>query len=113
MSISEAGNLSAADGCIGTVETQHYAFAHPPNELKLECGKSLGPVTLAYETYGRLNADMSNAILVVHALSGDAHAAGFHKGENNPGWWEDMIGPGKAFDTNRYLVISSNVIGGC
>lgn len=113
MSISEAGNLSAEDGCIGVVETQYYTFAHSPDELKLECGKSLGPVTLAYETYGRLNADKSNAILVVHALSGDAHAAGVHKGENNPGWWEDMIGPGKAFDTDRYFVISSNVIGGC
>lgn len=113
MSISEAGNQTADDGCIGTVETQHYTFAQPPNELKLECGKSLGPVTLAYETYGRLNADKSNAILVVHALSGDAHAAGVRKGEDNPGWWEDMIGPGKAFDTNRYFVICSNVIGGC
>jgi homoserine O-acetyltransferase len=113
MSVSEAGNLSAEDGCIGTVETQYYTFAHPPNELKLECGKTLGPVTLAYETYGTLNADKSNAILVVHALSGDAHAAGLHKGEDNPGWWEDMIGPGKAFDTERYFVISSNVIGGC
>jgi homoserine O-acetyltransferase len=113
MSVSEAGNLSAEDGCIGTVETQYYTFAHPPNELKLECGKTLGPVTLAYETYGRLNAEKSNAILVCHALSGDAHAAGVHKGENNPGWWEDMIGPGKAFDTDRYFVISSNVIGGC
>lgn len=113
MSISEAGNQTADDGCIGTVETQHYTFAQPPNELKLECGKSLGPVTLAYETYGRLKADKSNAILVVHALSGDAHAAGVRKGEDNPGWWEDMIGPGKAFDTNRYFVICSNVIGGC
>ncbi len=81
--------------------------------LKLECGKTLGPVTLAYETYGTLNADKSNAILVCHALSGDAHAAGVHEGEDNPGWWEDMIGPGKAFDTNRYFVICSNVIGGC
>jgi homoserine O-acetyltransferase/O-succinyltransferase len=113
MSISEAGNQTADDGCIGVVETQYYTFAHPPNELKLECGKSLGPVTLAFETYGRLNADKSNAILVVHALSGDAHAAGVHRGENNPGWWEDMIGPGKAFDTDRYFIICSNVIGGC
>ncbi|OPY06111.1 MAG: Homoserine O-acetyltransferase [Syntrophaceae bacterium PtaU1.Bin231] len=113
MSVSVAGNQTADDGCIGVVETQYYTFAHPPNELKLECGKSLGPVTLAYETYGRLNADKSNAILVVHALSGDAHAAGVHKGENNPGWWDDMIGPGKAFDTDRYFVVCSNVIGGC
>jgi homoserine O-acetyltransferase len=113
MSVSEAKHLAAMDGCVGSVETQYYTFAHPPNELKLECGKSLGPVTLAYETYGRLNADKSNAILVCHALSGDAHAAGLHEGEDNPGWWEDMIGPGKAFDTERYFVICSNVIGGC
>jgi homoserine O-acetyltransferase len=113
MSISEAQKLITDSGSVGIVETQYYNFAQPPNELKLECGKSLGPITLAYETYGTLNADKSNAILVVHALSGDAHAAGVHKGENNPGWWEDMIGPGKAFDTDRYFVISSNVIGGC
>jgi homoserine O-acetyltransferase len=113
MSVSVAGNQTTEDGCIGVVETQYYTFAHPPYELKLECGKTLGPVTLAYETYGTLNADKSNAILVCHALSGDAHAAGVHEGEDNPGWWEDMIGPGKAFDTDRYFVISSNVIGGC
>ena len=113
MSISEARNQTAEDGCIGVVETQYYTFAHPPDELKLECGKTLGPVTLAYETYGRLNAEKSNAILIVHALSGDAHAAGVHRGEDNPGWWDDMIGPGKAFDTDRYFVICSNVIGGC
>jgi homoserine O-acetyltransferase len=113
MSISEAQKLITDSGSVGTVETKEYTFAYPPNELKLECGKSLGPVTLAYETYGRLNADKSNAILVCHALSGDAHAAGLHEGEDNPGWWEDMIGPGKAFDTERYFVICSNVIGGC
>jgi len=100
-------------GSIGVVETQYYTFAHAPNELKLECGKSLGPVTLAYETYGKLKEDKSNAILVVHALSGDAHAAGVHTGESDPGWWDDMIGPGKAFDTDKYFVICSNIIGGC
>jgi homoserine O-acetyltransferase len=73
----------------------------------------LGPVTLAYETYGALNRDKTNAILVAHALSGDAHAAGFHEGDSAPGWWDVMIGPGKAFDTDRYFVICSNVIGGC
>jgi len=113
MSISEVHKLITDKENIGVVETHYYTFAHPPNELKLECGKSLGPVTLAYETYGRLNADRSNAILVCHALSGDAHAAGVHEGDDNPGWWEDMIGPGKAFDTDRYFVICSNVIGGC
>ncbi len=64
-------------------------------------------------TYGLLNEDKSNAILVCHALSGDAHAAGYHEGDSNPGWWDAMIGPGKAFDTDRYFVICSNVIGGC
>jgi homoserine O-acetyltransferase len=113
MGISEAQKLNTDQGSVEIVETQCYTFAQPPNELKLECGKSLGPVTLAYETYGRLNADRSNAILVCHALSGDAHAAGVHEGDDNPGWWEDMIGPGKAFDTDRYFVICSNVIGGC
>jgi homoserine O-acetyltransferase len=98
---------------VGVVKPQYYTFAEPPHELALECGKTLGPVTLAYETYGVLNADKSNAILACHALSGDAHAAGVHEGEDNPGWWEDMIGPGKAFDTDRYFIICSNVIGGC
>jgi len=98
---------------VGVVETAFHSFAEPGNELRLESEDSLGPITLAYETYGRLNRDRSNTILVCHALSGDAHAAGFHKGQNNAGWWDDMIGPGKAFDTNRYFIICSNVIGGC
>lgn len=97
----------------GIVETQYFTFAHPPDELRLESGRTLGPVTLAYETYGRLNADRSNAILVCHALSGDAHAAGYHEGSKTPGWWDSMIGPGKAFDTDQYFIICSNVIGGC
>ena len=98
---------------VGIVEPQYFTFAAPPDELPLESGRTLGPVTLAYETYGRLNADRSNAILVCHALSGDAHAAGFHAGEETPGWWDDMIGPGKAFDTQQYFVICANIIGGC
>ena len=88
-------------------------FAHPPDELILESGEKLGPVTLAYETYGTLNGEKSNAILLLHALSGDAHAAGFHKGDARPGWWDDMVGPGKAFDTEKYFIICSNVLGGC
>jgi len=95
------------------VETQTVTFAEPPNELLLDSGERLGPVTLAYETYGKLNASKSNAILVTHALSGDAHAAGYHAGDKAPGWWDDMIGPGKGLDTDKYFVISSNVIGGC
>jgi len=96
------------------VETKVFTFAEPPETgLVLESGEILGPVTLAYETYGRLNASKSNAILVCHALSGDAHAAGYHAGKKKPGWWDNSIGPGKAFDTDRYFVICSNVIGGC
>jgi homoserine O-acetyltransferase len=98
---------------LGVVETKYFAFAEPPAALKLESGEILGPVTLAYETYGVLNKEKSNAILVLHALSGDAHAAGFHRGEASPGWWDAMIGPGKPFDTDRYFVICSNVVGGC
>ncbi len=74
----------------------------------------MSPVTLAYETYGRLNADRSNAILICHALSGSAHAAGYHDGDpTKVGWWDDCIGPGKAFDTDRFFVICSNVLGSC
>ena len=98
---------------IGLVETQYFTFAAPPDELILESGEKLGHITLAYETYGALNAEKSNAILVLHALTGDAHAAGFHPDENKPGWWDNMIGHGKAFDTDKYFVICSNVIGGC
>ncbi|MBP1747764.1 MAG: homoserine O-acetyltransferase [Deltaproteobacteria bacterium] len=100
-------------GDIETVETQYCTIAHPPSGFLLENGESIGPVTIAYETYGSLDPNRSNAILVLHALTGDAHAAGFHNGETSHGWWHDMIGPGKAFDTDRYFVICSNVLGGC
>lgn len=96
-----------------SVQTHYFTFAQAPNELKLSSGLSLGPITLAYEIYGELNADKSNAILICHALSGDAHAAGMHENDKKPGWWDGMIGPGKAFDTSAYCVICSNVIGGC
>jgi homoserine O-acetyltransferase len=98
---------------VGLVQTKYFDFALPPNELILEGGETLGPITVAYETYGRLNDQRSNAILILHALSGDAHAAGIHRRDENPGWWDNMIGPGRAFDTNRYFVICSNVLGGC
>jgi len=101
------------NGSVGVVQTKYFTFAEPPNELILESERILGPVTLAYETYGTLNCDKTNAILVAHALSGDAHAAGIYEGDRAPGWWDVMIGPGKAFDTDRYFVICSNVIGGC
>ncbi len=98
---------------IGIVETQYFTCGEGSGGLLLESGRTLAPVTLAYETYGRLNREKSNAVLVLHALSADAHAAGFHEDENEAGWWEAMIGPGKAFDTEKYFVICSNVIGGC
>ncbi|MCU1292926.1 MAG: metX [Bryobacterales bacterium] len=91
------------------VETQIVTFP----SLPLDCGVTLMNVDVAYETYGRLNAEKTNAILVLHAFSGDAHAAGVSRTTGQPGWWSDMIGPGLAFDTERYFVISSNVLGGC
>ncbi|HUH79513.1 MAG TPA: homoserine O-acetyltransferase [Methanoregula sp.] len=97
-------------GSAGIVTTQIY---HHPDALVLESGDVLPSLSLAYETYGRLNRKKSNAILVCHALSGDAHAAGFHPGDEKPGWWDPVIGPGKALDTDRYHVICSNIIGGC
>jgi homoserine O-acetyltransferase len=98
----------------GFVETRFFTFGRSPQDvLVLESGRRLGPVTLAYETYGALDGDKGNAILVQHTLTSDAHAAGFHQGAERPGWWHDMIGPGKAFDTDKYFVICSNVIGGC
>jgi homoserine O-acetyltransferase len=117
-------------GSVGTVETSSLEL---PNPVPLDCGRKLHPVRVAYETYGVLSPRRDNAILVCHALSGDAHAAGFSKeAEAAPstrdgfgaedrdgkagkglGWWDGMIGPGKAFDTDRYFVISTNLLGGC
>jgi homoserine O-acetyltransferase len=102
---------SDASTSLGLVRPQFYTFAED-EPFVLESGAALGPVTLAYETYGRLNARRSNAVLIVHALSGSAHAAGLDE-QGRTGWWDDCIGPGKAFDTNRFFVIGSNVIGGC
>src|SRR3982751_6291263 len=90
------------------VETQSVQF----ESITLDCGRTLAPVDVAYETYGELNAAHTNAILVLHAFSGDAHAAEVDH-EGKPGWWVNMIGPGKAFDTDKYFVICSNVLGGC
>jgi homoserine O-acetyltransferase len=98
---------------IGPVYTQFFTFAEG-EPFWLESGETLQPVTLAYETYGALNADRTNAILICHALSGSAHAAGQLDGDpTRLGWWEETIGPGKAFDTDRFFVICSNVIGSC
>jgi homoserine O-acetyltransferase len=99
---------------VGLLEKQFFTFAGPPHEMKLDSGARLGPITLAYETYGRLNAEKTNAVLVCHALSGDAHAAGYHREDDpRPGWWDFMIGPGRGIDTNRYFVICSNILGSC
>jgi homoserine O-acetyltransferase len=93
----------------GMTETRHFTF----DALNLESGETLAPVTIAYETYGKLSKNKDNAILICHALSGDAHAAGISRETKRPGWWSSMIGPRKAFDTDQYFVICSNVIGGC
>lgn len=99
---------------VGIVTPQYHTFAEPPHEMLLESGARLGPITLCYETYGTLNALKNNAILITHALSGDAHVAGRHSDDDRkPGWWDSMVGPGKAFDTDRYFVVCSNVLGGC
>jgi len=92
-----------------TVETQAVEF----DSISLESGAKLSPVSIAYETYGALNVAKSNAILILHAFSGDAHAAGISHETGKPGWWDNTIGPGKAFDTDKYFVICSNVLGGC
>ena len=116
-------------GSVGTVETQYLDLPAP---VQLDCGQSLSPVRVAYETYGELSPRRDNVILVCHALSGDAHAAGFAKAPTEQstrdgfgaedrdgsagkglGWWDGMIGPGKAFDTDRFFVVSTNLLGGC
>jgi homoserine O-acetyltransferase len=98
---------------VGIVQKQFFTFAEEA-PMRLDSGETLGPITLAYETYGQLNTEGSNAILICHALSGDSHVAGFYTTEDqSPGWWDECVGPGKAFDTNKYFVICSNVIGGC
>jgi homoserine O-acetyltransferase/O-succinyltransferase len=119
----------ASAGSVGTVETQ---FLDLPTPLDLDCGRTLHPVRIAYETYGTLSPARDNVILVCHALSGDAHAAGYAatppaestrdgfgaddrdgKAGRGLGWWDGMIGPDKAFDTNRFFVVSTNLLGGC
>lgn len=116
-------------GSAGTVDTRHLELPQP---LKLDCGRMLHPLVIAYETYGTLAPARDNVILICHALSGDAHAAGFSRAPaagstrdgfgaeerdvdrgSGLGWWDGMIGPGKAFDTDRYYVVSTNLLGGC
>lgn len=92
-----------------TVSTQSVRF----ESITLDSGVILAPVDVAFQTYGELNGKASNAILIEHAFTGDAHAAGISEESGKPGWWDNMIGPGKAFDTNQYFVICANVLGGC
>jgi len=93
------------------VETKYVELFQ--DGLELESGVKFGPITVAYETYGTLSPSRDNAVLVCHALSGGAHAAGYLPGQKKPGWWDILIGPGKAFDTNKYFIICSNVLGSC
>ncbi|MBR4664222.1 MAG: alpha/beta fold hydrolase, partial [Lentisphaeria bacterium] len=100
---------------VGIVRSSDYCFGDAPGDaLQLDCGRSLRGVNIRYETYGTLNADKSNAILVEHALTGDAHLAGFHSDtDRKPGWWDAQVGPGRPFDTDKYFIICSNILGGC
>ncbi len=102
------------DNTVGIVQRQTLRLVGTDNPLQLACGRTLGPIDVAYETYGRLNEAADNAVLICHALSGNAHVAG----KNNPddkkvGWWDTMVGPGKWIDTNKYFIICSNFLGGC
>lgn len=108
--------MSSRENSVGIVEKQFFTFAEPPHKLTLESGAELGPITIAYETYGTLNENKDNAILIVHAFSGDSHAAGHYaddKEGDKPGWWDFLIGPGKGIDTSKYFVICPNILGSC
>ncbi len=101
---------------VDIVAKQYHTFAESPEEMQLECGARLGPITIAYETSGRLSPARDNVVLIAHAFSGDAHIAGRYAGgqeEDKVGWWDFMVGPGKAIDTNRYFVICANILGSC
>lgn len=98
---------------LGLVETQRVVLFTEDDPLVLESGATLAPVEVAYETYGELDADRSNAVFVCHALTGDAHAAGHHGDPARVGWWDMLIGPGKPLDTERLFVVCANLLGGC
>jgi len=112
--MSEYIDQEQTGASVGIVEKQFFTFAASPDRLKLEGGARLSPVTIAYETCGYLNPDKTNVILILHALSGDSHMAGYYSPKDaKPGWWDIMVGPGKGIDTDRYFVICSNIIGSC
>jgi homoserine O-acetyltransferase len=98
---------------LGPVETQRVVLFDEGDPLVLDSGETLAPVEVAYETYGTLAPDRDNVVVVCHALTGDANAAGHHGDPDRPGWWDSLIGPGKPVDTDRLFVISSNLLGGC
>ncbi len=102
------------DNSVGIVETKTVRVVEGDRPLRLDCGKTLGPIDVAYETYGELNEAGDNVVLICHALSGDAHVAGYHgPHDKKQGWWDIMVGSGKGIDTNKYFVICSNFLGGC
>jgi len=100
---------------VGIVETRRAVVFEGDRPLVLASGATLPEVEVAYETYGELNAERTNAVFICHALSGDAHAAGLHEGDDpsRPGWWDNIVGPGRPLDTDRFFVICANVLGGC
>ncbi len=98
---------------VGRVQTRQALLSDAEHPLELESGGLLAPVEVAFETYGELNADRSNAVFICHALTGDAHAAGHHGDPKRRGWWDNLIGPGRPVDTDRFHVICANLLGGC
>jgi homoserine O-acetyltransferase len=102
-----------ADSGIGRVATEQVILFDREDPLVLDSGVTLAPVTVAYETYGKLNAERDNAVFVCHALTGDAHAAGHHGDPGHRGWWDNLIGPGRPVDTDRWFVICPNLLAGC
>jgi homoserine O-acetyltransferase len=106
--------VEIGDNSVGIVETKTIRLLEQNEPLGLECGKKLAPIDVAYETYGQLNQAGDNAVLICHALSGNAHAAGVNNPDDKkPGWWDSQVGPGKGIDTNEYFVVCSNFLGGC
>jgi homoserine O-acetyltransferase len=106
--------VESPENSVGVVETKTLRVIEQDEPLELECGKKLGPIDVAYETYGELDQTGDNVVLICHALSGNAHVAGLNRPDDRkPGWWDVMVGPGKRIDTNKYFVICSNFLGGC